>query len=156
MTRSFTINFLASVLTLCFTSAMVTADYSGTYRLIAGTDAVRNAITIPPGDFRLEIAATSKQSQYQISIKVGNSMSTFFTVKTPNESSVLSAKESIEVGGVRSTRMLPSPTLAALERVLSNALPAMSTIEVSDGQLLLEGDAGDLTFASLTELDTAT
>ena len=144
---------LRSLLTIIFLSALYSGamatssqtDYSGTYSLVAGHDADQNSIDIPEGKFVLTVT-TETPSQYNFYIKIGNSLGTIVNVLGPSESA---AKESIQVGLVRSTRMRSSPPLARLEHDLSNLLPQMKCItSLSNGNsILLEGE-GDLMFAS--------
>lgn len=124
------------------------AEYGGAYRLTGGLDGEQNEIAIPAdyGDFLLQVEPAQDMHHYQIGIKIGNSLGAGLTLTGPVGDGT--RRESIQVGFVRSTRMLPPPPLAALERQITKMLPTMKTIELDRGVLQLRGDDGDLKFTS--------
>jgi hypothetical protein len=131
-------------------------DYSGTYKLTDGYEN-GNQIIIPPADigeeFRLDIKATDDPKEYSFHIKIGNSLASSFKVNGDDSGTV----QSISVGRVRSTRMLPKPPLRELENMLNRILPTMNKISYSlsdSSQLCLLCEGGELDFA-ITSSDTS-
>ena len=126
--------------------ASAKGSYGGQYTLTSGFDRYQNAITIPDGDFSLNIEESDSATDYEMQLKVFNTMGTTFNVTGPSGTS--STKEAIEVGEVWSTRMKPPEPLYQLELMMARMLPTMTTIEfiLATGELTLEGEEGGLTF----------
>jgi hypothetical protein len=126
-------------------------DYSGTYKLTDGYENGMQIIIPDTGEFRMDIKATDDPKEYSFDIKIGNSLASSFTVNGDDSG----AMQSISVGSVRSTRMLPSPPLRELEHLLNRILPTMNAISysLSDSQLRLLGEGGELDF-EITSSDT--
>jgi hypothetical protein len=127
-------------------------DYSGTYKLTDGYENGKQILIPDTGKFRMNIKGTDDPKNYTFDIKISNSLASSFTVNGDDSGTM----QSISVGRVRSTRMLPTPPLRELEHILNRILPTMNTISysLSDSQLRLLGEGGELDF-EITSSDTS-
>lgn len=134
---NYTMNAL--FLSLFLNLVMASQDFSGSYRLISGHDSTNNPIDLPHGDFLLQIKETNEAETYKFYLKVGNSLSSTFTVESDTNS--------VKFNPLLSTRMMPPQPLAELETQLSKMIPAMNKIQLDDNsQLTFEGNHGSLQF----------
>jgi META domain len=121
--------------------AMAVQNYEGMYRLTKVFDEKMGEIPIPEGDFVLRMDPSKPDvNQYNLGIKLGNSMGTSAIVsELDNESS---SEDAISISGVRSTMMMPPPEIFKVETAMSDLLPAVTTIALVDDVLTLKGSKG--------------
>ena len=117
--------------------------YGGTYRFTKIYDSTVGEVPIPSdGVYTIQIRPSSSiVNQYDIGIKVGNSMGGSATI-TPSGNHGI--EDQISIGGLRSTMMMPPPELYRIEVALSNLLPSSTTIQIDDDVLTINGTKGSV------------
>lgn len=120
-------------------------SYDGLYRLTKIVDTTIGEVPIPnDGIYTIQMRpATSSDifNQYNIGIKVGNSMGGSATI-TPTSN--YDNKDEVSIGGLRSTMMMPPPELYRIEVALSDLLPSATTIKLEDDVLTIKGSKGSV------------
>lgn len=128
-----------AILSVFLTSTMAVSNYEGVYRLTKVLDVDMIEIPIPEGDFTIRMKPGNVANQYDLGIKLGNSMGTVVTVSDSDDGE----KDAVAIGGVRSTMMMPPEKVFKLEVALSDMLPAATLIHLEDDNLLvIEGPKG--------------
>ena len=140
--------FANPVLFVCCSSSgtMVVAStqlYGGTYRFTKIYDNTVGEVPIPnDGIYTIQMRPSSSiVNQYDIGIKVGNSMGGSATI-TPSGNHGI--EDQISIGGLRSTMMMPPPDLYRIEVALSDLLPSSTTIQIDDDVLTINGTKGSV------------
>lgn len=121
--------------------AASTQLYGGTYRFTKIYDTTVGEVPIPnDGIYTIQMSPSSTiVNQYDIGIKVGNSMGGSATI-TPSANH--GVEDQISIGGLRSTMMMPPPELYRIEVALSDLLPSSTTIQMEDDVLTINGTKG--------------
>jgi META domain len=121
--------------------------YDGLYILTSIVDLeIGSEIPIPNDSectIRMQHSTTGDVNQYDIGVKVGNSMGGSATV-TPSLESDTNNKAGISISGLRSTMMMPPPELYRIEVALSYLLPNAETIEIKENILTIKGSRGSV------------
>jgi len=133
---------LLFALVLSATMALST-NYEGTYRLTKLYDSEAGEITLPRPNFQVRFVPAAGDNQYQLNIKLGNSLGGTATVSESSEA----GRDAFSVGPMRSTRMMAPPEINAVERAVLKIVPGMETIyfDASAGDVLvLEGPTGSM------------
>jgi hypothetical protein len=103
--------------------AMAVSPYAGSWQVAEAFDESFEAVTLPEGTFFFNIEEKEDDPKVLIlNLKVGNSMGTQITL--------LDDSNKVEIGGLMSTRMMPTEPLFKLETYLSNTLPKITTLEL--------------------------
>lgn len=146
----FTIVVSTASLMHCSTGSMQAASaqsYDGLYRLTKIVDTTIGEVPIPnDGIYTIQMRPSTTGSsdianQYNIGIKVGNSMGGSATI-TPTAKNC--GEDEVSIGGIRSTMMMPPPELYRIEVALSDLLPSATTIKMEDDVLTIKGTKGSV------------
>jgi hypothetical protein len=136
------LSYLIALLLLPLKAASMTLD--GQYVLVEVYSQNKVAVLLPTTQqFRLHIDTRRDASnQYDVSINIGNSMSSRMTVleETPNRKDEMK----VSFAPVISTRMMPPPALFRIEQALNSILPDASVISLTSGTMKIEGSKGGL------------
>ena len=102
--------------------------YVGRWKIVETYDEQNQLVTLPEGDFYLQLAESDNSADNFLSayIKVGNSMRSRITFLGESSSGI---GDTISVGAVMSTMMMPPDSLFRLETYFTNTLPKMNLIE---------------------------
>lgn len=119
----------------------------GKYILSEVFDANEVPIQLPVGRFEMTLtswsgeteSATSDGARYGFSMKIGNSMGGSFTLLKAEDGTV-------KMGPMRSTMMMPSEELYALEITFSKIVSEVNSVVQSEGKLTWSGAQGRLAF----------
>lgn len=122
-------------------SAMAVSNYEGEYRLIKVIDTEMGDIPVPKGEFKIQMQPGKIANQYDMSIKLGNSLGTSVTVSDYADDA---KKDAVTIGGVRSTMMMPPENIFRVEVALTNMLPAATLIFLENDLLAIEGPKGTI------------
>jgi META domain len=136
-------NFISIIfiVSLVLAQTMAAQNYEGSYRLTKVIDENMGEIPIPTGDFIFRMnPSNADANQYNLGIKLGNSMGASATVSDlDNENS---SEDTISIRGVRSTMMMPPPEIFRIETAMSDLLPSVTTINLENDVLTLKGSKG--------------
>jgi heat shock protein HslJ len=123
-----------------------THHYEGLYRLTHIVDTTVGEVPIPSdGTYTIQMRpSTTGLNQYDIGIKIGNSMGGSATI-TPSTTTNQDMEDAITIGGLRSTMMMPPPELYRIEVALSDLLPSATSIQIeNDIVLTIKGSKGSV------------
>jgi META domain len=122
--------------------SMALRNYEGLYQLTKVIDDIVGEIPLPDGEYTIRIVpAKGVVNQYDISIKLGNSMGASAVVSDSDNGSL---EDAVSISGVRSTMMMPPPELFKVEVAISDVLPAATSIDLEGNLLLIKGSKGSL------------
>ena len=132
------IHSFRALLVLLSAMAASCVNYAGTYKL---SSAFENGspVHIPPGNFLLQVREADTPNVYPFGIKIGNSLGSTFSVSGDDD-------RTVAVGLMRSTMMMPPPDMFELEKALSRIMPTLTSIQLEEDHLVLEGDNAVLSF----------
>jgi hypothetical protein len=129
--------FLQIILLALFLPAItMAAKYDGTFLLKEAIGEDSEAVEIPAGHFNL-VLRSEDDTNYDMSMRVGNVLRARVKVTQSNEAGA----DGLRVGPVMSTMMMPPEKLFHLEQFLSSNLPKMTTMQLDDTTLTVEGDS---------------
>jgi hypothetical protein len=124
-------------LLLLLIPAALGAKYDGMFKL---TEAYQDdhLVTIPPGKSFTMMLRSEDESHYAISLRLGNSLRSKMSVVSSED-----GKDSLHMGDVMSTMMMPPEDVFRVEQFLTSNLPKMTSIYFSDNdeKLIMEGEA---------------
>jgi hypothetical protein len=122
---------------------MAMTNYSGTYKITQLMDATSGEVPLKRERFKVTLQPSDlEENSYSLSMVIGNSMGGYLTVV----SGAGDNQDSVSIGPIRSTRMMPSEDVYRVEVALQNIVPAANSIALSsDGLLVLDGPKGSLT-----------
>jgi hypothetical protein len=133
---------LITLLLLPLKAASMTLD--GQYVLVEVYSQNNVAVLLPTTQqFRLHIDTRQDASnQYDVSITIGNSMSSRMTVI--KDAADRKDEMKVSFAPVVSTRMMPPPALFRIEQALNFILADASVISLTSGTMKIEGSKGGL------------
>jgi hypothetical protein len=124
---------------------MAMTNYAGTYKITQLVDATSGEVPLPntiqQNRFKVQIQPNgSEENSYSLSMVIGNSMGGYLTVVSGS-----GENDSVTIGPIRSTKMMPSEDVYRVEAAVINIVPATNSISLSsDGLLVLDGPKGSL------------
>jgi hypothetical protein len=117
--------------------AMAASPFLGDWTVTEAYGENREVITLPEGSYTFKISEGDDAESLKLTVKVGNSMRTRITLLEPQQDD---GSQSISVGGLMSTMMMPPAALFRLETYLSDIMPKMESMQVVGENLVFEGE----------------
>jgi hypothetical protein len=148
MLSRFLLSFISTLVVVLMMTPSVAAkpsSFVGTWKLDQLYDGTDAPVAVPTSkDFILSLTPSGDGSadHYQLSIQIGNSLSSLVQVTDPTASST-----AIHIKFVRSTMMMPPQELFTLEMFLTDAFPKMETITLEEPVLTMKGPAAKIVFS---------
>lgn len=133
---------IGTLLVSLFPITMAVHNYEGVFHLTKVLNAKNEEVLVPEGDFKVRMQPGQQANQYDMNIKVGNSMGASATVSGSDDD----VKDAVAIGGVRSTMMMPPKEIFEVEMALSDILPSARLIYLAENNslLVIEGSKGTI------------
>eukprot|EP00429_Kryptoperidinium_foliaceum_P020268 CAMPEP_0176033244 /NCGR_PEP_ID=MMETSP0120_2-20121206/16418_1 /TAXON_ID=160619 /ORGANISM="Kryptoperidinium foliaceum, Strain CCMP 1326" /LENGTH=128 /DNA_ID=CAMNT_0017366569 /DNA_START=204 /DNA_END=590 /DNA_ORIENTATION=- len=99
-------------------------DFIGKWEIVEALDGEMNPFSLPDGNYFMTLQDAGDGETLSASIKVGNSMRTRIQFTGSSEEG-----DTIQVGGLMSTMMMPPAKLFQLEQYFSKTMPKMDLVQ---------------------------
>lgn len=124
-------------------STVMAAKYDGMFKLASATDKEGHNLVLPPGNKPFVLVLRSESdTHYALSLRLGNSLRSDMVI-TPSDDE--DTHDSVRVGDVMSTMMMPPEAIFRVETFLTSNLPKTTNIYMEDdddvNKLIFEGAA---------------
>lgn len=137
-----------AVLSKLFVAMANKETFIGKWKIVEALDEQFQPFALPEGQFFIQLENDKNGDNALMAfIRIGNNMRTKITFGDST-----SDGDSISVGGLMSTMMMPPEPLFRLETYLSNTMPKMTTVQTEDsGDRLILSGLGKITCEKVEE-----
>ena len=151
--KLFSFLFVTTTALTLLSHAAAVSPFAGTWLIQEIYDESMEQKSLPDGQYTFAISQAEDEEHLRLGIRVGNSMSSHITLLEEAEeesSSPSTIKQSVQVGGMMSTMMMPPDELFKLEVLLSDIVPQTKTmvLENENHTLTFLGEAGKIVCTS--------